>query len=567
MQSFDIVYVTYNSSKWIEKCVESITRSDYDLKKINVFVVDNASTDDTVKKLKTARGRFGSELGRFEIIRSQKNNGFGKANNIGFAKGESETVCFFNIDTELNPDTLSELDRYISASDEKVGLWELRQFPYEHPKFYNPLTRETSWSSGAAFATKRVIFDKVGGFDEAIFMYAEDVDLSWRIRSFGYKIHYVAESTINHYSYDVKNHVKPNQYLNSICNNLLLRYRFGSAKDMIEGNKMVLKLLMHHGPFPRARRKLAWRYLKHFFKFFHFRFGGIKGDSEEFAPEFRGFDYSMNRQGEFYMNSRPKGKTLVSIIVRTCGRPDVLRETLISIRNQTYKYIETVIVEDGAPKADKMIETEFSDMNIIYKATGTKVGRSKAGNIAMSLATGKYLNFLDDDDLFYADHVEVLVNALEKTRNRVAYSFAFETPVVIESKSPYVYEVMSYNSRYMQKFSRLALCHHNYIPIQSIMFEKTLFDEHGGLDETVDALEDWDIWVRYAQYTAFSCVGKTTSLYKVPFDSEISDNRQNELDDALDYMRDKHKQYTFPMSVYDYASLYEEIRGDLMHVR
>ena len=67
-------------------------------------------------------------------------------------------------------------------------------FPYEHPKIYDPVTQEAQWSSGAAFAIRCEVYERLGGFDEKIFMYGEDVDLSWRLRSFGYKIRYVAEN-------------------------------------------------------------------------------------------------------------------------------------------------------------------------------------------------------------------------------------------------------------------------------------------------------------------------------------------------------------------------------------
>lgn len=68
---------------------------------------------------------------------------------------------------------------------------------------------------------------------------------------------------------------------------------------------------------------------------------------------FVGFDYTTNRDGAFYVNERPSELPLVSVIVRTCGRPDILRETLLSLRNQTYKNIEIVVVEDGAPISKK----------------------------------------------------------------------------------------------------------------------------------------------------------------------------------------------------------------------
>ena len=75
----------------------------------------------------------------------------------------------------------------------------------------------------------------------------------------------------------------------------------------------------------------------------------------------------------------------MSIIVRTCGRPDVLRETMQSLRLQTYTNIEIVVVEDGPDVSGEMLKTEFSDLNVLYKATGEKVGRSKAGNMAMEM--------------------------------------------------------------------------------------------------------------------------------------------------------------------------------------
>ena len=259
------------------------------------------------------------------------------------------------------------------------------------------------------------------------------------------------------------------------------------------------------------------------------------------------------RDGGFYENFLPAQTPLVSVIVRTCGRPDVLRETLVSLRRQTYNNIEIVVVEDGDSVAEQMIQKEFPDLNILYHATNQKVGRCKAGNLAMQLAHGIYLNFLDDDDLFYADHVEVLVANLMKSKKQAAYATGFETPIVVTSKSPYIYEVKDYLGVHKQPFSKIVLCHHNYIPIQCIMFEKALFEQYGGLDENVDALEDWDMWVRYSLHTDFEFVLKTTSIYRVPALRDVNKKRQEELDNALGYMREKHKEYMQQISVYDVA--------------
>lgn len=560
MKTMDLVYVTYNSSKWVDACFQSVINSHFDLKNISVFVVDNASTDDTLEKLKAFKSQHGDKLNAFEIIESNKNLGFGRANNLGFRHGNSEIACFLNIDTELCTDTLMQLDADICQSEDIYSLWELRQFPYEHPKFYEAVTHETTWSSGAAFAIKRNVFAEVGGFDDGIFMYAEDVDLSWRLRSFGYRLRYVPKAVIYHYSYETSGQIKPNQYLNSVINNLLLRYRFGTMKDIITGHAMVLNQFRHPNVFPGSKKMLFKRYLKHFLKIPHFYNRKSRGNSDIFRPSFMGFDYAPIRDGAFYVNEFPEEKPLVSIIVRTCGRPAVLRETLVSLRYQTYPNIEVVVVEDGEPSSQTMIEREFPDMNIRYKASGEKVGRSRAGNMAMEMASGKYLNFLDDDDLFYADHVEVLVKTIEREKARAAYAFAFETPVVVHKKEPYCYTVYNYLGVHKQAFNKIILCHHNYIPIQCIMFEKSLFEEHGGLDVTLDALEDWDLWVRYAQFTDFASVAKTTSIYRVPHDRTIDAKRQKELDDALIRVREKHKGYSQTVSVYDLAMLYQDAK-------
>lgn len=554
----DLVYVSYNSEKWLNKCLGSVMDSEIDLNNVHIYVVDNASEDNSVQCLKRIKEKYQKKVGSFEIIESSCNLGFGKANNLGFLRGNSEIVCFFNIDTELFPNTLKSLKEDIEKSDKDVALWELRQFPYEHPKLYDALTHETTWSSGAAFAIRREVYDKIGGFDEAIFMYAEDVDLSWRIRSFGYKLKYVPKAVIMHYSYQQKGEIKPTQHVNSVINNLLLRYRFGGVYTIFLGHKMFWKCMLAPEVFPGSKRQLFHKYLWHFSKIAHFWDRKKIGDSKEFYPSFIGFDYAGIREGAFYKNCFPENTPLVSIIVRTCGRPAVLKETLQSLKMQTYPNIEIVIVEDGQETAGTMIREEFFDLNIIYQATGEKVGRSKAGNLAMKIANGKYLNFLDDDDLFYADHVEILVRTLEKSTKRAAYAFAFETPIDVKSREPYVYEEGDYKGIHKQNFDKVMLCHHNYIPIQCIMFEKSLFEEYGGLDEKLDALEDWDLWVRYSLHTDFECVEKTTSIYRVPMKQNINEKRQKELDDALEVVRCKHKSYLQKISVYDIAKMYEK---------
>lgn len=542
---FDIVIVTYNSKKWMENCINSIeNQKQFELKNLNLYIVDNNSKDGTQDYIKQRAKN--TKIGKIELIDTGKNLGFGKANNYGFEKGNSEYVFFLNPDTELMEDTMYELEKDIENSNKDFGMWECRQKPYEHPKMYDILTGETTWASGACFVAKRDVFKLVGGFDKNIFMYAEDVDLSWNVRLHGYKIKYVPKAVVVHYCYKEAGEIKPIQYYNSIINNLNLRMKYGSSRQKLAWYKHFIKVMIRKGPFKGSRKNLLKSYFNNL-KYLHY-FSNWRNQKEnkdyfsKFEPKFVYFDYEYVRQGDFEpIETKLEEEPLVSIIVRTCGRPNVLRETLISLRKQTYKNIEVVIVEDGENKSEEMIKKEFSDLNILYKATGEKKGRCKVGNLGMTLSHGKYLNFLDDDDLFFADHVETLVQALTKNpQYKLAYSTSFETRIEIKSKEPnYEYVEESRVLVHNRPFSRIRLLTMNLFPIQAVMFEKSIFEKYGGMDENLENLEDWEMWQRYSAENSYLYVPKTTSLYRVPAKQENYKERQEELDSYYNSAKEK----------------------------
>lgn len=119
-------------------------------------------------------------------------------------------------------------------------------------------------------------------------------------------------------------------------------------------------------------------------------------------------------------------QALVSVIVRTCGKTDVLKNALSSICNQTYTKIEAVIVEDGPNISESYIHEHFRNLTYQYHCTEKNIGRTKAGNQGLLLAKGKYINFLDEDDILLETHVEKLVTALDSSQAKVAYGIAEE---------------------------------------------------------------------------------------------------------------------------------------------
>lgn len=247
------------------------------------------------------------------------------------------------------------------------------------------------------------------------------------------------------------------------------------------------------------------------------------------------------------MKKMPK----VSVIIRTCNRPSVLRNALDSIRKQTYQNIEVIVVEDNENKSEKMIREHYPDLEIKYQAAVGKMGRGAIGNMGLSMATGDLFNFLDDDDIFFENHIEILVNSLINSKVKVVYSIAEESQIKVISQDPYVIKEKRKLIRYKQPYNKLLLFSFNYIPIQSIMFARELYDDLGGFDTNLRFLEDWDLWVRYSTQTDFKFVPQITSKYYVPYRSKKKMQRNRELEYALKSLHDKFRKYDLVMNVYD----------------
>jgi len=192
---------------------------------------------------------------------------------------------------------------------------------------------------------------------------------------------------------------------------------------------------------------------------------------------------------------------MVSVIVPTFNRPNLLSNALQSILKQTYQHFEIIVVNDGGMGVENIVSS-LNNNNIIYKEHSMNRGLAAARNTGIRLAGGKYIAYLDDDDIFYPNHLETLIGILQTSNYKVAYTDAYRAFHVHEGKGE-KYIVTKKDIPYSFDFDYDKILVHNYIPVLSIMHERSCLDKVGYFDEMLRTHEDWDLWVRMSRKYKF----------------------------------------------------------------
>ena len=462
------------------------------------------------------------------------NLGFGSGINRLLKDSTADYVLALNQDAIPEDGALAELWKYAAGDDAKVAAWEMRQIPFEHPKNYDPVSLDTEWVSGAAVLLRSSAMREVGGFEPRIFMYGEDVDLSWRLRCAGYRLRYVARAAVVHHTYSKAHEVKPLQALGSIYVNLCLRARYAGRRQIAQGLSMAFAEMMLPESFPGRRLGIAKAILR-FMRNYSYFWASHKG-APGFEPRFAGWGYEVRRDGAFHSfvprEQQPKDLPVISVLIRTHKRAAFLRQALTSVLHQTHRPIEVVVVEDGSDEGQAVC-AEFADrLDVRYFRITPGRGRSVAGNRALQEARGEWMCFLDDDDLFFADHLEVLLQTVREAQLKGAFALSWRTTTQVIDASIPTYNEVRLDSVPDEPFSRVTLWHHNFMPIQAVLFHRSLFERYGGFAEDMHQLEDWNLWTRYTMQDDFVQVRKTTSKYRVPAEVSHTLERQGKLDDA-----------------------------------
>ena len=224
-----IIIISYNTKQITENCINSIYKSFYlslqkkeQIPRFEIIVIDNASTDGSKEMLKNLEKKHNN----LKVIENNKNQGFAKTNNYASKMTKSKYLLFLNSDIIVIDDAIVKLFRFFTQNENlfnflggkllnkdntsQASCGKFYTLPiifaslflkgdYLNLTRYSPKkTKEVDWISGACILTKKEYFDKVGKFDENIFMYMDEIDLLYRAKKKNYKIFFYPDSKFIH---------------------------------------------------------------------------------------------------------------------------------------------------------------------------------------------------------------------------------------------------------------------------------------------------------------------------------------------------------------------------------
>lgn len=216
-------------------------------------------------------------------------------------------------------------------------------------------------------------------------------------------------------------------------------------------------------------------------------------------------------------------RSLVSVIIPTYNCAHFLPDSLGSVLSQTYDFYEIIVVDDGSTDNSKEVLNPFMQ-KIKYIKLEQNRGLPAARNVGIQSAQGKYIAFLDADDLWLPEKLQADMEHFDKHPD---IGMVYSKQINIDEKG-YALDGcpkrrLPYGNIFIQLFSE-----QNFIIASSVVVRKDVFVTTGLFDEQLFNCQDWDMWLRIAFYFKVAGINKPLVKYRHnPL--SLSKNRNNVL--------------------------------------
>jgi len=233
------------------------------------------------------------------------------------------------------------------------------------------------------------------------------------------------------------------------------------------------------------------------------------------------------------LGTRKKAGPIVTVLVPTFNRRRYLAGALASVVRQSYRNLQIIVINDGGEDVSDIVNS-FGDQRLIFIDRKENHGKAFSLNEALLRAEGKYVAYLDDDDLYYPNHIETLVDALENNNDcQVAYSDLYKVycKVCPDGSRKALSKVVEIS----RDFDRFFMLYYNHVLHVSLMHRRDLLEKTGPYNEDINVLIDWDMTRRLVFFSDFQHVPDITGEFYQP---------DGDCDRISVQWRKKEKEYT-----------------------
>ncbi len=532
-----VIIRTYNYGRFLGEAIQSAL--DQTFQDFELVVVDDGSTDDTKQVVSSFTDQ------RIKYI-YQENRGVSAAYNTGISAASGEYLAFLDADDIWLPRKL-EFQLKALESHRQAGV------VYSDAYFFNSITGDITgtffqtlqappprgmvlgpyieefFAHPSTWMVGKNVFEQVGMFDEEQ-RTCEDDDMLFRIASsFEFEVVPIPLAKVRTHPEQLSQKSELTyQYLQRYLNKAMqspainkrmratLRrrlsmnhFRYGIQRlRKFRLAKGAIELLAAIKANPFACGYFAMSYLSE--KLTRMFYPSSGNEEVEAVPKW--LQYLRPDQTVSQMAKKDSSAPKVSVVIATYNYGHYLGEAIQSVLDQTFGDFELIVVDDGSTDNTREVVGNFIDPRIRYIYQKNK-GSSYAYNRGILAASGEYIAFLDADDIWFPQKLELKVKILDSNPNIAlvcsdTYLFDDETGNII---GRYWHDHAQFKGWFNpRKASQRPLKHmlsRGTFIIETItMVRREVFDEVGGYDVSLKSHEDWDLWCRVTQRFAIETI-------------------------------------------------------------
>jgi len=523
----------YNAERFMRGRLENLVEQTlFAQGQLELIIIDSNSPQNELVSIQPFLTAYPENI---RYLRTERRETVYAAWNRGISMARGRYVINANTDDRFCANALELLSRYLDADpslDAVYGDWlvtsiendrfnyDVHQFHFRYPSFYPPLLLYYQISSHAVML-RRSVFDKIGMYQSDLKV-AGDRELMLRFASAGLKARRIA-ATLGLY---LEHAVSVEHAEKSGKEELIALRNQYTSPERLAG--------LYGRSVPVQQEELAQLYVETGALGFQFyRWGDHWVSDLDFAEAMflqalvwdpsnalahqnlgiiKSIRHGDHTDARFWAGvARVVLPPLVSVIVPTRNRPDMLREAIGSILHQSLSNLEVVVVNDGGDDLTGLLESLHDD-RIVHLRLPERRERSAARNAGIRAARGQYIAYLDDDDLYYQNHLATVIGFMEQQGLPAAYSDAYRAR---QQSLDGNYVTIERNVIYADEFDRETLLCENYIPILCMVHKRSCLETAGMFDESLWTHEDWDLWIRIARHYPIKRVPQITCEYRI----------------------------------------------------